>query len=257
MFSLRNKNAFVTGGSSGIGAAITRLFARQEARVTILDVDEKLGQALSDELNKEGLKTDFVFCDVTDQPQMVDHFQRFAELGSIDILVNNAGIAHVGKLEDTPEHVFDRIFQVNVKGVYNGMYAAIPYMKQQKHGVILNMASIVSRVAIPDRFAYTMSKGAVFSMTNAVAMDYLDYNIRCNCIMPGRIHTPFVDGFLAKNYPGREAEMMAKLAKTQPIGRMGEPEEVATLALYLCSDEGTFITGTDVRLDGGYISLIR
>lgn len=257
MFSLKNKNAFVTGGSSGIGAAITRLFAQQEAKVTILDVDDKLGQALAEELRSDHHQVDYYHCDVTDQPIVVDLFQRFAEQGTIDILVNNAGIAHVGKLEDTPEHVFDRIFNVNVKGVYNGMYAAIPFMKRQKGGVILNMASIVSRVAIPDRFAYTMSKGAVFSMTNAVAMDYLDYNIRCNCIMPGRIHTPFVDGFLAKNYPGREAEMMAKLAKTQPIGRMGEPEEVAIMALYLCSDEGSFITGTDFRLDGGYISLIR
>lgn len=257
MFSLKNKHAFVTGGSSGIGAAITRLFAHHEASVTILDLDEAHGQALATELKAEQRQVEFVYCDVTDQPRMIDLFQRFAEQGPIDILVNNAGIAHVGKLEDTPEHVFDRIFNVNVKGVYNGMYAALPHMKEQNHGVILNMASIVSKVAIPDRFAYTMSKGAVFSMTNAVAMDYLDYNIRCNCIMPGRIHTPFVDGFLAKNYPGREAEMMAKLAKTQPIGRMGEPEEVAIMALYLCSDEGSFITGTDFRLDGGYMSLIR
>src|SRR5690606_26764200 len=121
--------------------------------------------------------------------------------------------------------------------------------------VILNMASVASSVGISDRFAYSMTKGAVLTMTYSVAKDYLDFGIRCNSISPGRIHTPFVDGYLANNYPGREKEMFERLSKTQPIGRMGLPEEVANLALYLCSDEASFATGTDFPLDGGFIKL--
>jgi NAD(P)-dependent dehydrogenase (short-subunit alcohol dehydrogenase family) len=179
---------------------------------------------------------------------------QIANQNQIDILVNNAGIAHVGNIEGTTESDLDRIYSVNVKGVYNCIYAVIPVMKN-KGGVILNMASIASSVGISDRFAYSMSKGAVLTMTYSVAKDYLDYGIRCNCISPARIHTPFVDGFIKKNYPGREDEMFEKLAKTQPIGRMGTPEEVANLALYLCSDEASFITGTDFPIDGGFIKL--
>jgi 2-keto-3-deoxy-L-fuconate dehydrogenase len=144
---------------------------------------------------------------------------------------------------------------VNVKGVYNTLKAAIPQMKINGGGAILNMASIAGLVGIPDRFAYSMSKGAVLSMTMATAKDYLSHNIRCNSISPARIHTPFVDGFLEKNYPDNKAEMFAKLSKTQPIGRMGTPEEVAALALYLCSDEAGFITGCDYPIDGGFLKL--
>jgi 2-keto-3-deoxy-L-fuconate dehydrogenase len=170
-------------------------------------------------------------------------------------LVNCAGIAHVGKLEQTTEADLDRIYAVNVKGTYNTMLAVIEQMKQQHQGVILNVASIASSVGIPDRFAYSMSKGAVLTMTYSVAKDYIANGIRCNCISPARVHTPFVDGFLAKNYPGREAEMFEKLSQTQPIGRMAKPIEIAQLALYLCSDAAGFITGTDYPIDGGFIKL--
>ena len=173
----------------------------------------------------------------------------------MDILVNNAGIAHIGKLDTTSEEDFDRIYAVNVKGVYNSMYAVIPQMKKQRGGVILNMASIASMLGLPDRFAYSMSKGAVLTMTYTVARDYLDYQIRCNSIAPARIHTPFVDGFLSQNYPDNEKEMYEKLSQTQPIGRMGTPQEVAHLALYLCSDEAGFITGTNFPIDGGFVKL--
>jgi 2-keto-3-deoxy-L-fuconate dehydrogenase len=173
----------------------------------------------------------------------------------VHILVNNAGIAHIGKLENTTEGDFDRVFCVNVKGLYNCMRAAVEHMKAQGGGVILNMASIAAWVGLADRFAYSMSKGAVVAMTNSVARDYLAHNIRCNSISPARVHTPFVDGYLRQNYPGREQEMFAKLSQTQPIGRMAQPSEVAALALFLCSDEAAYITGSDYAIDGGFLNL--
>jgi NAD(P)-dependent dehydrogenase (short-subunit alcohol dehydrogenase family) len=175
--------------------------------------------------------------------------------GRIDILVNSAGIAHIGKLETTSEADLDRVYQVNVKGVYNTMHEVIGPMKKQGGGVILNIASVASTVGIADRFAYSMSKGAVLTMSYSVAKDYLHDHIRCNCISPARVHTAFVDGFLKANYPGKEQEMFEKLSRTQPIGRMGKPDEVAALALYLCSDESSFVTGTNYPIDGGFLTL--
>jgi 2-keto-3-deoxy-L-fuconate dehydrogenase len=169
--------------------------------------------------------------------------------------VNNAGVAHVGKLESTSEEDFDRIFRINVKGIYNCMYAAIDYMKTGGGGVILNLASIAATAGLADRFAYSMSKGAVLTMTYSVARDYIAQNIRCNCISPARVHTPFVDGFVRKNYPGREQDMFQKLAQSQPMGRMAQPSEVASLALFLCSDASSFITGTNYPIDGGFLNL--
>lgn len=187
---------------------------------------------------------------------MKDIFAKLAqENGGIHILVNNAGISHIGTVESTTEEDFDRIVRVNIKGFYNCMQAVIPHMLAQGAGVILNMASIAGSSGIPDRFAYSMSKGAVIAMTYSVARDYLARNIRCNCISPARVHTPFVDGYLKKTYPGREKEMFETLSKTQPVGRMAEPEEVASMALYLCSDAASFVTGLDCPLDGGYINL--
>jgi 2-keto-3-deoxy-L-fuconate dehydrogenase len=178
-----------------------------------------------------------------------------SEFGRIDILVNSAGVAHIGNVENTAETDFDRLFQVNVKGVYNLMHHIVPHMKQKRKGVILNIASVAASVGIADRFAYSMTKGAVVAMTLSVAKDYVREGIRCNSISPGRVHTPFVDGFLKANYPGSEAEMFDKLSKTQPIGRMAQPDEIAHLALYLCSDEASFITGSDYPIDGGFIKL--
>ena len=256
MFDLSGKVATVTGGGSGIGEAICHALARQGADVCILDVNVEQARRVEADIKAEGGHATVYQCDVGDQ-QAVEAV--FAEIhqhhGSIDILVNNAGIAHIGTVETTTEAEMDRIYRVNVKGVYNGMKAVVPYMKAQGGGNIINLASIVSTIGLPDRFAYMMSKGAVMTMTYSVATDYLQDNIRCNCVAPARVHTPFVDSYLKQHYPGREQEMFDKLSKTQPIGRMGRPEEVATLVLYLASDEAGFITGANLPIDGGFLTL--
>ncbi|HTQ64719.1 MAG TPA: glucose 1-dehydrogenase [Puia sp.] len=255
MFRLDNKTAIVTGGGSGIGRAISILFSKQGANVFVLDLDEVSGKKVIDEISSAGGKAVLKRCNVSVQEEVKKQIEEIAnERGSIDILVNNAGVAHVGNAENTAESDFDRLFNINVKGMYNCMHAAIPHMKKNG-GPIVNMASTVATVGIPDRFAYSMTKGAVVGMTLSVAKDFIQYNIRCNSISPGRVHTPFVDGFIAKNYPGKEKEMFEKLSKTQPIGRMGKPEEIAYLALYLCSDEAAFVTGCDYPIDGGFITL--
>lgn len=252
MFSLKNKIAVVTGGGSGIGRAISVLFAERGATVHILELTEESSKLAVDEIIAQGGSVFAHACNVANHKEVIDTFEK---IGSIDILVNNAGIAHVGKVDTTPEADFDRIMNVNVKGVYNCLYASIPQLRKNKGGVILNMASIASWVGIPDRFAYSTAKGAVMAMTLSVAKDYLHENIRCNSISPARVHTPFVDGFIAKNYPGKEEEIFEKLSKSQPIGRMAKPEEVAALALYLCSNEASFISGCDYPIDGGFIKL--
>ncbi len=245
----------ITGAASGIGRAIAQRFAQQGAAVRILDLDEKAGNAVAREIVASGGEAKAYACDVSDQSTAKEVFNKLARQGRLDILVNNAGVSHIGTVETTSEADFDRLFRINVKGVYNCTYAAIGRMKSQGGGVILNMASIAGTAALADRFAYSMSKGAVVAMTYSVAKDYLAHKIRCNCISPARVHTPFVDGYLRKNYPGREQEMFQKLSASQPIGRMGEPEEVAALALFLCSEEAAFITGTDYPIDGGFFNL--
>ena len=252
MFNLSNKTAAITGGASGIGLAIATLFARQGATVHILELNEAAAIEAATAIAAENGKAHAHACNVAVQAE-VDAV--FARISPLDILVNNAGVAHIGTVETTAEADFDRLFSVNVKGVYNCIRAAVPLMKQRGGGSILNMASIAALVGLPDRFAYSMTKGAVLAMTIATARDYVKDNIRVNSISPARVHTPFVDGFLAKNYPGREAEMFEKLSQTQPIGRMATPDEIAHLALYLCSDEAAFVTGTDYPIDGGFIKL--
>lgn len=255
MFRLDNKVAIITGGGSGIGKAITQVFAKQGASVYVLDMDEKGAGDTVAEVQKQGGQAVFYKCNIASQQEVKSVTEKVvSEKGTIDILVNNAGIAHIGQADTTNEEDFDRVVNVNIKGVYNCLHEVIPVMKI-KGGVILNMASIAALVGIPDRFIYSTTKGAVGAMTLSVAKDYLSQNIRCNCISPARVHTPFVDGFIAKNYPGREEEMFEKLSKTQPIGRMAKPEEIAHLALYLCSDEASFITGCDYPIDGGFVKL--
>lgn len=247
--------ALVTGGGSGIGREICRLFAREGARVALFEIDPEAGAATVADIEAEGGSAMLFTCDVSRQADVAEAFAAAERhLGPVEVLVNNAGISHVGTVETTSEEDFDRIFAVNVKGVYNCLQAAVGSM-MGRGGVILNLASVASMVGIPERFAYGMSKGAVLTMTYSVATDYVRDGIRCNSIAPGRVHTPFVDGFLAKNYPGQEAEMFEKLAGTQPIGRMGRPEEIASLALFLCSDDAAFITGTNVPIDGGFVNL--
>lgn len=252
MFSLKNKTAVITGGGSGIGQAIAILFAQQGANVHVIELTEELGRETKNLIYTEGGTCTVHPCNVADQTAVLAVFEK---IGSLDIVVNNAGIAHIGNVENTDEAAFDRVFNVNVKGVYNCLKAAIPLLKANGGGTILNMVSVAALVGIPDRFAYSMSKGATLAMTMATAKDYLSHNIRCNSISPARVHTPFVDGFLAKNYPHNTPEMFEKLSKSQPIGRMGKPEEVAALALFLCSDEAGFITGTDYPIDGGFVKL--
>ena len=252
---LTNKTVIITGGGSGIGEAISHKFAANGAKVYILEVNTGQAESVVNRIREKNGQAQYHKCDVSNQNNVNEVIKSIANGTPIDILVNNAGIAHVGTAETTTEADMDRLYQVNVKGMYNCMHAIIPLMKKNGGGVILNMASIAAVVAVADRFAYSMTKGAVLAMTYSVAKDFINDNIRCNCLSPARIHTPFVDGFLAKNYPGKEKEVYDKLAKTQPIGRMGKPEEVADLALFLCSDKGAFITGTNYPIDGGFITL--
>lgn len=249
MFNLEGKHAVVTGAGSGIGKAVAILLAKQGAMVYVADINKEQANETVQEI---GSNATALIADLSDQQQTN---AIFATLPKLDILVNSAGVSHIGTAESTEEADMDRLYKVNIKGVYNCLHAAIPLLRNNGGGVIINMCSIAATIGIPDRFAYSMTKGAVLSMTLSVAKDYLKDKIRCNCISPARVHTPFVDGFLKKNYPGKELEMFEKLSKTQPIGRMAKPEEIAALILYLCSDEASFITGTDYPIDGGFIRL--
>ena len=250
-FRLDNKTAIITGGASGIGAGIAQVFAQQGAQVHILDINAEAGSSITKTINERKGQAFFHSCDITDQ-EIVN--ATFESIGQLDILVNNAAIAHIGNVETTTAADMDKIYEVNIKSVFHCLQAGVKMMKE-KGGAILNMASVASVLGIQDRFAYSTSKGAVLTMTYSIAKDYLLHNIRCNAIGPARVHTPFVDGYLKDNYPGREEEMYQALAQTQPIGRMGKPEEIAYLALYLCSDEAGFITGSFYPIDGGFITL--
>ena len=252
MFSLKNKKAVITGAGSGIGKAIATLFAQQGAEVCIIELNDQSAKSTVEGIDQNGGKAFSYACNVADQKEVINVFQA---IGPHDILVNNAGISHIGKAHTTTKEDFDHVIDVNVSGVYNCLFSAIPIMIKNGGGVIVNMSSIAVWSGLSDRFAYSMAKGAVAAMTLSVAKDYLHENIRCNSISPARVHTPFVDGFLKKNYPGKELEMLEILSKSQPIGRMAAPEEVATLALYLCSDEASFVTGCDYPIDGGFTTL--
>ncbi len=254
-FRLDNKVTVVTGGASGIGQAIALCFAEHGANIRIVDLNSEAAQQMAERIAEIGGTATAHLCDVTDAAQTKKMFGEILALSRVDILINSAGIAHVGRLDNTNDEDFERVFRVNVLGTHHALRETVPAMVKQGGGVILNMASIAGSAGLEDRYAYSMSKGAVLSMTYSVARDYLSNNIRCNAISPARVHTPFVDGFIKKNYPGKEAEAFAKLSTSQPIGRMAQPREVAMLALYLCSDEASFITGTDYPLDGGFFNL--
>lgn len=255
-FSYKNKTVAITGGGSGIGRAMATAFAEMGATVGILEMNKDAAEETVRTIAPLQGTAIYYPCDITKTIEVVAALEQLnAATGRISVLVNNAGIGFVGNIEQTSEADLDRLYEVNVKGTFNCIKAVIPYFKKQGEGVVLNMASIASSVGIPDRFAYSMSKGAVLTMTYSVAKDYLAENIRCNCISPARIHTTFVDNFIAKNYPGREKEMFKILSASQPIGRMGSPEEVADLALYLCSEEASFITGTNFPIDGGFVTI--
>lgn len=250
------KTAIVTGAGSGIGQAIARRFARSGAKVYLVDIRREQAEATAHQIKEDGgAGSVVVTCDVTDGEATGREFGRIASDGRIDILVNSAGVSNIGRLENTSEEDFERLFRVNVKGVYLCMKAVVEPMKRGGGGIILNLASVAATAGLSDRFAYSMTKGAVLSMTLSVAKDYIEDKIRCNCISPARIHTPFVDAYLKQHYAAREDEMFARLSQAQPIGRMGTPDEVASLALFLCSDEASFLTGADIPLDGGFFNL--
>ena len=248
-----SKTVLITGGASGIGLAMLKKFAGAGSSVYFIDTNHTEGIRIQNECTGKGFQVKFLEGNITDFAQLEKLIQTIP--GKIDTLINNAGISHVGKVETTTEEDFDRLYQVNVKGMFNCIKACLPKLKEDGGGSILNMCSVAATIGIPDRFAYSMTKGAAYSMTLSVARDYVQDGIRCNCISPGRVHTPFVDGFLAKNYPGQEAEMFAKLAATQPVGRMGTPEEIAEMAYFISADSGSFITGTNFNIDGGFVGL--
>ena len=240
MNRLDGRVAVVTGGASGIGAAIVERFREEGATVAVVDLADTADHA----------------CDVTDPAAVSAAFDEIAGVhGRIDVLVTSAGIAHVGTLESTSAEDFDRVYAVNVRGVYLCMQAALAHMPAGS--AICNLASIASVVGIPDRFAYSMSKGAVLTMTMSAATDLIERGIRVNAISPARVHTPFVDRFIADSYPGKESEMFDMLAASQPIGRMGSPQEIAGLAVWLCSDEASFVTGSNHLIDGGFVGVRR
>ena len=254
-FKLINKVAVITGGSSGIGKSIALNFIESGAKTFVLDINKINNEdfKLDSEKNKNNLH--FIKCDVSKYSEVKYCFNKILKLNNIDILVNSAGIAHIGNIELVTEKDMDKIYNVNIKGIFNCIKSSIKNMKTQKSGVIINIASVASSLGIFDRFAYSMSKGAVLTMTYSIAKDYLKYNIRCNSISPARVHTKFVDDFIKKNYKGREKETFKKLSSSQPIGRMAKPEEIANLALFLASNESSFITGSNYTIDGGFTKL--
>jgi len=254
MFRLDGKTTAITGAGSGIGQAIAVAFASQGAKVAVLDIDETAARQTAESIVGNGGTARSFRCDVTSAGDVGATMAAVdAALGGLNVLVNNAGIAHIGSVETTAEADFDRVYTVNVKGAFLCTKAVVPILLARGGGVILNMASIAGLMGVPERFAYSTSKGAIIAMTYSTAIDFMKKGIRCNCICPTRIHTPFVDGFVKKNYPGREAEMLKQLSDYQPLGRMGKPEEVAAMAVYLCSDEAAFITGQAFPIDGGVL----
>ncbi len=249
------KIALVTGGASGIGKSICLRLALKKIKVLVVDLNLEAAQETVEEIINNGGNAEAYAVDVSNNRQVLTLFNNINEVHTIDILINNAGVAHIGNIEQTSESDLDRLYNINVKGVYNCISGTIEAMKAQNTGVIINMASVASSVGIADRFAYSMTKGAVLTMTYSVAKDYIANGIRCNCISPGRVHTPFVDNFLEKNYADNKEEMFDKLSKSQPIGRMGAPGEIAALVDYLCSDDAAFITGSNFPIDGGFVTL--
>lgn len=255
MFNLDGKSALVTGAGSGIGREIALLFAKQGAHVGVADINVAGAESVTDEITAAGGKARAITLDVTSAESASAATAAMVEdTGRLDILVNNAGIGLVGNLTETTPDDFARLVAVNVYGVYHCSYAAVNQMlgQEPKGGVIVNIASVAGQVAVPRRFAYGTTKGAVISMTQSTAMDYVDQGIRCNCICPGTVESPFVEAYLAKYHQGEIEETRAQLHARQPIGRMGRPDEIAPLALYLASDEAGFVTGSQFNIDGGW-----
>lgn len=244
----------ITGGGSGIGRAIALRLARRGDEVTILDFNLDAAAGTVSLIQSDGGTARAISCDVGDTASVKSAFDS---IGTLDVLVNNAGIAHIGNVENTSPDDLDRLYRINVRGVYHCLHFGVAKMRESGGGAIVNLASIASKIGIQDRFAYSMTKGAVLTMTLSVARDYVNQGIRCNCVCPARVHTPFVDGYLNANYSEEERPaMFEKLSAYQPVGRMGQPDEVAALVQFLTSSEAGFITGSAYDIDGG-VTLLR
>jgi 2-keto-3-deoxy-L-fuconate dehydrogenase len=252
---MAGKTALVTGGGSGIGKAICLRLGGEGARVLVLDRDSAAADSVVADIAGAGGRAAAYTCDVSDHDGVRTVVGGMLAEGDIDILVNCAGIALIGNVENTSEADFDRLYQVNVKGAFNLLAAVIPAMKARRYGVVVNIASVAATAAVADRFAYSTTKGAILAMTYSIAKDYVAHGIRCNAVSPARVHTPFVDAYLDRYYPDNRDEVYEQLAKSQPIGRMGTPEEVAGMVAYLCSDEASLVTGTNFPIDGGFTTL--
>jgi len=251
MFDLTGKIALVTGAASGIGEAIAFTFARQGAFVYAADIDEANGQRVAAEIGGDGGRAAFLKLNVAEQKDCLNAVEVVqAEHGRLDILVNNAGLGHVGNILGTTVDDLDRLYAVNVRGMFDLTKAFIPGMIERKYGVIVNMSSVGGVAAVSDRIAYCTTKFAVVGFTKCLALDHALQGIRANCICPGRVETPFVKARLTE-YPDPE-KAYHDMAATQAMGRMGKPEEIAAAALYLASDEAAFVTGSALIIEGGF-----
>ena len=254
-FRLDGKVALVTGGGSGIGAATCRAYAEQGARVVVAELNAEGGQQVARELGEAAL---FWRTDVTDQPSVEAAVAAAVErFGRLDVMVNNAGIGLVGSVQETQATDWDKLLAVNVTGVFHGSRAAVDQMLRQAPagGSIVNIASVAGLIGIARRFAYCTTKGAVIAMTRQLAVDYVKEGIRCNAICPGTVDSPFVEAYVNRFHHDTREQTIQELHARQPLGRMGRPEEVADLAVYLASDEASFMTGSAVVLDGGWTAL--
>jgi 2-keto-3-deoxy-L-fuconate dehydrogenase len=242
-FRLDGKTALITGGASGIGEATARVFAAAGAAVVIVDVNRERAEGLAGEL--PGSRA--LICDITEEEDVKRVFTR---LKVLDILVNNAGIGMVGSIEDTEPAEFRRLFRVNVEGMYLVTRQALPLLRASR-GSIVTLGSVAGLVGIKKRFAYCATKGAVVAMTRQLAVEYAT-EIRVNCICPGTVDTPFVEAYLEKYHKHEKDKVRAELNLRQPVGRLGRPEEIAHLALYLSSPQAGFVTGSVITIDGGW-----
>jgi 2-keto-3-deoxy-L-fuconate dehydrogenase len=255
MFRLDGKRALITGAGSGIGEAIATLFSAQGAHVIVTDVQADAAERVASDISRQGGSASPLVVDVTDEDQVRTSFEQLAhQQGRLDLLVNNAGISHVGSILETSLQDWERVLRVNAGGVFLCAREAVRLMLQQepKGGVIINMSSVAAMIGVERRLPYSASKGTVLALTRSIAMDFVDQGIRCNAICPGTVQTPFVEGYLKRSFPGQEDAVRQTLHERQPIGRMGQPEEIAAAALYLASDEAAFVTGSALVIDGGW-----